>query len=88
MEIGTREPITQSIINMIIETVGLGAIILDLHKTDYSRGSMQTSATSKCFWLTDGRRVDISMVHGGGFVCSITKEPDENIPEPLQEEGK
>ena len=77
-----REPITKAIVTMIANNLGLGAIILDLHLTDYSRGAMQVGDHEKCFWLTDGRRVDISM-GAGGFIASITREPDPNIPEPL-----
>lgn len=81
-EDGVREPITPEIIGMIARNIGLGAIVLDLGKTDYTRGAM-TTKDGKCFWLTNGCRVDISMTYGGGLVGSVTKEADPNLPEPL-----
>ena len=80
--VGEREPITKDNISMIARTLGFGSMILNLHLTDYSRGAVQKSNHEKCFWLTDGRRVDISMKYGT-IVASMTNEPDENIPEPL-----
>lgn len=75
-----REPITPSTIRMIASSIGLGAIILDLHLTDYSLGAYQTAETSKCFWLKDGRRVDISMTADGGVISSVTNKPDQERP--------
>lgn len=82
-EIGSREPLTKEHIDMIARNLGMGAIILDLGQTDYSRGSMVTK-DGRCFWLKDGRRVELSVSRGGIF-ASITKDPDPDIPDVLEE---
>lgn len=81
--IGKREPITREVVAMIARNLGLGAVILDLRLTDYSRGCIQKDQLTKSFWLTDGRRVDISAVPSGGIIASITNEADPEKPEPL-----
>lgn len=82
-EIGHREPITKANVNMLVNALGFGATILDLHLVDYSRGALQVGNREKCFWLTDGRRIDISMTSDGGVIASTTKEADPNRPDPL-----
>lgn len=75
-----REVITPADVEMISRTLGFGSIILDLHLTDYSLGAYQSGDRSKCFWLKDGRRVDISMSSDGGIFSSVTNEPDKDRP--------
>jgi len=82
-KIGERRPMNRSDTEIIVSQIGFGAMILDLHLTDYSRGSMRSGERTRCFWLTDGRRVDISMGMDGGVIASVTHEPDPNIPKPL-----
>ena len=73
-----REALSKHHTQMIVNSMGFGSIILELHLTDYSLGAVQTKE-GKSFWLTDGRRVDISLVRGG-LIASLTKEPDEERP--------
>lgn len=82
-KIGERRPMDRSEVQMVIEYLGIGAFILNLHLVDYSRGSMRRDLHSRCFWLTDGRRIDISMSGDRGVIGSVTHEPDPDIPEPL-----
>ncbi len=82
-----REPITPTIVAMISRSVGVGRLLLDLHLTDYSRGALQVSPQEKAFWLTDGRRVTCS-TGGGAVIASVSKEPDPDRPERLEEAGE
>jgi len=71
-------------IAMIARNIGLGALVLDLHLTDYSRGSTLVEEGARCFWLTDGRQVRISISNDGSVIASTTREPDLGRPDPLE----
>ena len=71
---------TRKHIGMIARQLGLGAVILDLGKVDYTRGSMQTGPRERVFWTTDGCKVTISMDDYGGIIASKSKEPDADMP--------
>lgn len=82
--VGSRRPLNRAEIDMIAFNIGLGAIILDLHLVDYTRGSMLTEKDTRCFWLTDGRCVRITVTRGAGVIASVSKKPDPKRPEPLE----
>lgn len=45
-----REPLTPHHVAMIVAGLGTGALILDLHKTDYSRGVTLPKRTEAGAW--------------------------------------
>lgn len=59
---------------------GIEAMILELALTDLSRGKAKLPGVGRCFWLADARRVEIEIVHGGGWIASTSKEPDPDAP--------
>jgi hypothetical protein len=82
MMIGDRKPITPEITRMIAKALGLGSFVLELHLTDYTRGSMRMK-NGQCFWLTDGRRVELTKGTDGVFIGTVTNQPDIHRPDPL-----
>lgn len=82
VQVGERDILTPEIILALTCMLGLGAVILELNRTDYSRGCIQTE-NGKRFWLDDGRAVDISVVGEGGTIASLTSQPDPDRPDPL-----
>lgn len=85
MNIGVRERLTRQQVAEIQTVLGTVAILFDLHLTDFSRGAMRVGPRSKCFWLTDGRRITLQhMPADDSIVASITPQPDLGRPKPLQ----
>lgn len=82
--VGSRRKMEPSEVTMLAEYLGLGVITLELHLTDYSRGTMRIGVNTRCFWLKDGRQVKVT-VHQDSVIASVGHEPDPDIPEPLEE---
>ena len=78
--IGCREALYPNDLQIIARAIGLGATIIDLKNTDFTRGALQVKENEKWFWLLDGRRVNVFMGAQGLFVASVSNEPDSDIP--------
>lgn len=75
------EPVTQARVDAIKRALGPAATALArLYDVDVTRGSGVLSATSKCLWLKDSRRVTF-ILSNGALIGVVSKEPDPFAPE-------
>lgn len=70
------EPVDRGTVAMLGQQLGLAAIVVELGKVDLSKGAGVLGDNSKCLWTTDGKRITFSLVTGGGFIASQSKEKD------------
>jgi hypothetical protein len=52
------------------------AMVLRVMDVDATRGTGVLDPKSKCVWTKDGHRITFGLISGGGFVASISNEPD------------
>ena len=82
IEPDARAPLDQATVDMVRSTLGfLNCTILGLSRIDLSYGQATTGPSEKCIWLDNGHRVTIAIAEGGGYIASVSKEPD---PEALK----
>jgi hypothetical protein len=71
------ESLDQKTLNMIRNNLGaVGALVCDLGLVDLAKGAGVISGSSKCIWTEKGHRVTVSLVTGGGFIASKSKDVD------------
>jgi hypothetical protein len=70
------EPVDRGTVEMLGRNLGLAAMVVELGKVDLDKGAGVISDKSKCLWTTDGKRITFSLVTGGGFIATQSKEPD------------
>ncbi|HTG95782.1 MAG TPA: hypothetical protein VL866_24490 [Pyrinomonadaceae bacterium] len=76
-EILRREPLTQANLDMLARTLRpIEAIVVRLGDADLSKGAGVLSNNRKCIWTKDGHRITFTMISGGGFLSSLSKEVD------------
>ena len=76
-EIVKREPLTQANLDMLARTMRpLEQMIVRLHDADLSKGAGVLKNNSKCIWTNDGHRITFTLISGGGFISSLSKEVD------------
>jgi hypothetical protein len=76
------EPLTQANLDMLFRTLRpIEAMVIRLGDTDLSRGAGVLSGNRKCVWTKDAHRITFTMISGGGFLSSLSKEPDLTAPE-------
>lgn len=81
LDVGWREELYISDIQMIQKTLGFGSVILQLGRIDFTIGAMQGEGATKYIWLTDGRKITLS-AGTGAIIGSISNDPDKNKPSP------
>lgn len=74
-----QEHLTTQQVQMIRQAAGLGGIIMNWD-IDYSVGAGIISASDKCLWSKDGRRITCSLIPHGGYIISQEKESDPLYP--------
>lgn len=76
-EVIKREPLTQANLDMLARTLRpVEAIVVRLGDADLSKGAGVLSNNRKCIWTKDGHRITFTMISGGGFLSSLSKEVD------------
>ena len=71
------KPLTAEEVDLVRRTLGpVQCMVLGLGHVDVSFGQARLGPSEKCIWLEDGRRVTISLVEGGGYIASVSTEPD------------
>lgn len=79
------EQVTVTQVVALVKTLGLGAMICDFAKVDYTRGRGILEGDDRCLWTTDGKRITISLTSDGGMITSQTREPDPDMPPAVYE---
>jgi hypothetical protein len=47
---------------------------------DRDAGAGVVDDSTKCLWTANGKRIEVSLVHGGGLIISQSKEVDPEYP--------
>ena len=68
-----REPVTKKQVDIIAKIIGLGAIIVELDKVDYSVGRGILEGNDRCLWTVDGKRITIEAGSGALIVSQSTE---------------
>ena len=85
-EILKREPLTQSNLAMLARTLRpIEAMVVRLGDADLSKGAGVLSDNRKCIWTKDGHRITFTMIAGGGFLSSLSKEVDPAAAEMVDQ---
>lgn len=76
-EIIKREPLAQANLDMLARTLRpIEAMVVRLHDVDLSKGAGVLSGGRKCIWTKDGHRITFTLISGGGFLSSLSKDVD------------
>lgn len=76
-EIIKREPLTQANLDMLARTLRpMEQMLVRLHDADLSKGAGVLSEGRKCIWTKDGHRITFTLISGGGFLSSLSREVD------------
>lgn len=88
-EIIKRELLTQATLDMLARTLRpIEAMIVRLGDADLSKGAGILSNNRKCIWTRDGHRITFTMITGGGFLSSLSKEVDPAATPATQAVGE
>jgi hypothetical protein len=61
------------------------ATIYGLDNIDFSRGrGIIEGSFDRVIWDKEGRKIQVGIITGGGIIVSISKDPDPELPPPLE----
>lgn len=84
-----REAVTKKQVEHLARFLGIGAMLIDFDKIDYSMGRGILEGSNRCLWTKAGQRITISLSSDGGVIAGQAKEPDTERPtEPFDGVGE
>jgi len=74
-------PITPALYAELRQACGgpIGSLVAGLDRMDPALGSGKLSR-GRCVWTRDRHRITLTMLTGGGFMASLSREPDPACP--------